>query len=122
MDEGKPLALIIEDHEDTAIIIANAMQEAGFKFEIIPAGDTALARLAETTPDVVILDLELPRVSGLEVLDQIRADARLSGIRVIVATAYPDLAVGLMDKADLVMIKPVSFGQLRDLATRLSTT
>jgi hypothetical protein len=63
--------------------------------------------------------LELPRVPGMEILRRIRADARLAGTKVIIATAYPDLAAGLEEKADLVLFKPVSFIQLRDLATRL---
>jgi DNA-binding response OmpR family regulator len=116
---GNPLALIIEDHEDSGIIFANALLEAGFESEIIRDGEKALAWLAETTPAVVVLDLELPRVSGLEILRQIRADARLAGIHVIIATAFPDLAVGLEDKADLVLIKPISYTQLRDLAKRV---
>lgn len=114
-----PLALIIEDDEDATVIFANALQEAGFGTEIVRTGDAALTRLADTTPDVVVLDLELPRVSGLEILRQIRADARLAKTCVIVVTAYPDLAIGLEEKTDLLLIKPVSFTQLRDLATRL---
>jgi DNA-binding response OmpR family regulator len=113
------LALIVEDHQDSAVIFANALQEAGFEVEIVPTGDAALARLAVTTPAVVILDLDLPRVSGTEILHHIRADARLAKTCVIIATAFPDLAVGLEEEADLVLVKPVSFSQLRDLATRL---
>ena len=119
---SKPLALIVEDHGDAAIILANAMQEAGFRIEIVRAGDTAMARLAETTPDVIVLDLELPRVSGIDILHHIRADERLAEVCVILATAYPDLAMGLREKADLVLVKPVGFRQLRDLATRLGLT
>jgi DNA-binding response OmpR family regulator len=116
---GDPLALVIEDHQDSAIIFANALQEAGFEIEIIQTGDVALTRLAETIPVVVVLDLDLPRVSGLEILRQIHADARLERTCIIIATAFPDLAVGLEEKADLVLIKPVSFSQLRDLVGRL---
>ncbi|MBN1815445.1 MAG: response regulator [Anaerolineae bacterium] len=115
----KSLALIIEDHEDSSVIFANALQEAGFECEIIRTGDKALTWLAETAPAVVILDLELPGVSGTEILRQIRADARLAKTHVIIATAFPDLAVGLEEKADLVLIKPVSYSQLRDLAKRI---
>jgi DNA-binding response OmpR family regulator len=113
------LALIVEDDEDAGIIFAKALQEAGFECEIIRTGDGALTRLAETAPAVVVLDLELPRVSGVEILRQIRADARLAKTHVIVATAFPDLAAGLEEKADLVLIKPVSYSQLRDLAKRV---
>jgi DNA-binding response OmpR family regulator len=116
---NSPQAFIIEDDEDAGAIFSKALQEAGFECEIIQAGDTALARLTDTTPDVVVLDLELPRVSGAEILRRIRADVRLAGTKVIIATAHPDLAAGLEEKADLVLFKPISFIQLRNLATRL---
>jgi CheY-like chemotaxis protein len=116
---GKPLALIIEDHQDSAVIFAEALKGAGCEIETIATGDVALQRLAETTPAVVVLDLDLPRVSGIDILKQIRADARLANTRVIVATAYPALSAGLDEEADLVLVKPVSFSQLRDLVVRL---
>jgi CheY-like chemotaxis protein len=114
-----PLAMIIEDHEDAAVIFANALRGTGFEIEVIHTGDEALKRLAETTPAVVILDLHLPHVSGAEILRQIRASVRLAGAYVIVATAYPDLAMGLDAKADQAFLKPVSFTQLQELALRL---
>lgn len=114
-----PLAMIIEDHEDAAVIFANALRGTGFEIEVIHSGDKALERLSETTPAVVILDLHLPRVSGAEILRQIRANMRLAGAYVIVATAYPDMAIGLDAKADQALLKPVSFTQLQNLALRL---
>jgi CheY-like chemotaxis protein len=114
-------ALIIEDNSDLAIIFSQALQAAGFATGIIQDGDQALARLAITTPDVVVLDLHMPRVSGVEILRRIRADARLAGTRVIVATADMRATDMLQDQADLVLIKPVSFTQLRDLAGRLAS-
>ena len=115
----RPLALVIEDHEDAAVIFANALRGTGFEIEIVRSGDTALTRLAETTPAVVILDLHLPQVSGAEILRHIRADARLAGAYVIVATAYPDMAATLDSKADQTFFKPVSYVQLHDLAMQL---
>ena len=114
-------ALIIEDNRELAIIFSQALQAAGFATGIIQDGDQALARLAITTPDVVVLDLHMPRVSGMEILRRIRADARLAGTRVIVATADMRATDMLQDQADLVLIKPVSFTQLRDLAGRLAS-
>jgi CheY-like chemotaxis protein len=115
-------ALIIEDNSDLAIIFSQALQAAGFATGIIQDGDQALARLAITTPDVVVLDLHMPRVSGAEILRRIRADARLVGTRVIIATADIRATDMLQDQADLVLIKPVSFTQLRDLAGRLASS
>jgi DNA-binding response OmpR family regulator len=114
-----PQALIIEDDEDAAVIFAKALQEAGFECDIIRTGDKALVWLAETVPAVVVLDLELPGVSGADILHQIRTDARLANTHVIIATAHPDLAAGLEEKADLMLFKPVSYIQLRDLAKRV---
>jgi CheY-like chemotaxis protein len=118
-EPGRPLALVIEDHEDAAVIFANALQGTGFDIEIVRSGDTALTWLAETTPTVVILDLLLPKVPGAEILRRIRADARLAGVYVIVATAYPDMTATLSSQADQTLFKPVSYVQLHDLATRL---
>lgn len=112
-------ALIVEDETDLAIIFSKALQEAGFETQIVRAGDTALMWLSSTMPQIVVLDLHLPRVSGEEVLEQIRADERLSTTKVIIATADPRMAETLQDKADLVLLKPIGFSQLRDLASRL---
>jgi DNA-binding response OmpR family regulator len=112
-------ALIVEDETDLAIIFSKALQEAGFETQIVRAGDTALMWLTSTTPQIVVLDLHLPRVSGEEVLEQIRADERLAATKVIIATADPRMAETLQDRADLVLLKPIGFSQLRDLAARL---
>ena len=117
---SKRSAMIIEDNEDLAIIFAEALQAAGFDTGIIQDGDTARARLQSCVPNIIILDLHLPYVSGEDILKQIRADERLVKTRVIIATADPRMADMLKDQADLVLLKPISFGQLRDLAARLS--
>ena len=115
---GDKCALIIEDNRDLAAVFAQALQAAGFATGIIQDGDQALARLAIDAPDVVVLDLHMPRVSGVDILRHIRADNRLAGTRVIVATADSRVTNVLREQADLVLIKPVSFTQLRDLAAR----
>ena len=112
-------ALIVEDETDLAIIFSKALQEAGFETQIVRAGDTALMWLSSTAPQIVVLDLHRPRVSGKEVLEQIRADERLTETKVIIATADPRMAETLQDQADLVLLKPIGFSQLRDLASRL---
>jgi CheY-like chemotaxis protein len=115
----KPLALIIEDDRKQATIFDQALRMAEFETEIIQDGKAALERLAATVPVLVVLDLYLPYVSGGDVLRQIRADERLAKTRVILATADHRMAEHLREKSDLVLLKPVSFNQLRDLAARL---
>jgi DNA-binding response OmpR family regulator len=111
--------MIIEDDADLAEIFTQALQAAKFTTETIRAGQDALDRLAVVTPDVVVLDLHLPQVSGEEIYKRIRSDQRLVNTRVILASADALRAEYLRGKADLVLIKPISMAQLRDLAARI---
>jgi DNA-binding response OmpR family regulator len=113
------LALIVEDDEDISEIFDQAMQNASFATEVIHDGEVARQRLEAVVPHVVILDMHLPGVSGQELLAQIRADQRLSKTIVLVATADARVAELHVTAADFVLIKPISFSQLRDLAGRL---
>ena len=115
---SSPLVSIIDDHPDSAAVFAEALKSVGFEAEIIHTGDAALERLAVVIPDLVVLDLSLPRVAGGDILRHIRADPRLAKTPVIVATAHPEM-VESAQEADAVLIKPVSFNQLRKLATQL---
>ncbi len=115
----KPFAMIVEDDPDAAAIFSEALKAAQFDTEIIGTGDQALERLGVKEPDMVILDMHLPNVAGPEILVHIRAQERLAETKVIVATADPSMAEDLEAQADLVLLKPISFSQLRDLAKRL---
>ena len=114
----KPLALIIEDDPQLSTIVSITLQ-ADFEIEICTDGNMGLERLAQTIPNVVILDLNLPGVSGRKILESIRADQRLAKTRVILTTADERQAEFLRDEADITLLKPVSPGQLRELAIRL---
>ena len=114
----KPLALIIEDDSRLAEIFSLTLQQE-FQVEVIGDGETALARLADLTPALVVLDLHLPHISGRTILARIRDDERLAMTRVMLATADARLADELRDKVDLVLLKPISINQLYDLAMRL---
>jgi two-component system phosphate regulon response regulator PhoB len=116
---NRPLAFIIEDNPNLSEISAEALVEAGFTAEIIRRGDKALTRLAETAPEIVILDMHLPGVSGEKILRYIRSDPRLARTRIIIASADDAMAQELEAEADLTLLKPVDFIQLRDLARRL---
>lgn len=115
----KPFALIIEDDPDLSDIFSQALIVAGYETEIIQDGQIALQRLDTAQAIVIVLDLHLPNVSGETILKRIRADSNFEKTRVIVTTADTVMAEFLRDKADIVLVKPVSFGQLRDLASRL---
>lgn len=113
-----PIALIVEDDPHVATIFAAAFEEAGYVTEIIHDGAAARDRLADWTPAVIALDLYLPSVSGTEILRHIRANGIHDDTRVILVTADARLATEYESLADLVLIKPISFGQLSRLAER----
>lgn len=115
------LAFIIEDDYDLSTVFAGALQAAGFETEIIRAGDKALERLAVITPDVVVLDLHLPHVEGVDILEYIRGDPRLAETRVIIITGDAVLAnsPSLQEATVQILIKPVTFKRLRNLARLL---
>jgi len=114
----RPLAFIVEDAKNLSEIFAEALAEAGFAAEIIARGDKALARLAETAPEIVILDMHLPGADGEKILHYIRTDPRLVRTRIVIASADAFMARTLDGEADLTLLKPVDYIQLRDLARR----
>jgi CheY-like chemotaxis protein len=116
---NEPLALIIEDDEDLAEIFGQALTAAGYTTEIIRDGLVAQARIREIVPAVITLDMHIPQISGDRILQQIRGDDRLAKTRVVVTTADAIMGENARGSADLVLIKPITFSQLRDLSARL---
>lgn len=112
-------AMVVEDDPDIATIFRAALKDAGFEVETFLDSEKALARLGDHSPDVVVLDMHMPIVSGAELLQYIRSDERLAATRVIIATADHQLAESLHNEVDLALLKPVSYSQIRDLAMRL---
>jgi DNA-binding response OmpR family regulator len=115
----KPLALIIEDDFDLSEIFSTALQRDGFETEIVRDGKTAIDRLAGIAPAVILLDLNLPHVDGATILQNIHATKHFAKTSVIVTTADAQQADGLRGNADLVLLKPIGIGQLRELSKRL---
>jgi DNA-binding response OmpR family regulator len=118
---SKPLAIIVEDDPKLGQVFSLTLQTAEFETELIADGNLAWVRLAEVIPTLIILDLHLPGLSGQNLLLRIRADDRLASTRVILATADALLADHFRQQSDLVLLKPISPAQLRDLALRLDS-
>mgnify|MGYP001179595673 FL=1 len=114
-----PFALIIEDDPDLSDIFSQALSVAGYETRVIQDGKVAYDALDSVEAVVIVLDLHLPNVSGETILTKINATEKFAKTRVIVTTADTVTAELLRDKADIVLQKPISFGQLRDMASRL---
>jgi len=118
----KPFALIVEDDRDISALFRHVLDIAGYHTEIILHGKEAIQRLDSVRPDIILLDLHLPVVSGIQILEHVRADERLKSVPVVVITAYARDAESLPVEPDLVLMKPVNLEQLSNLVQRLRTT
>jgi len=117
---ARPFVFVVEDDLKLSEIIEIALQ-SDFEVEICLDGDEAVERLKTITPQIVVLDLNLPGTPGVDILTHIRADERLNNTRVILATADERQAETLTDTADIILLKPVSPSQLREMSLRMST-
>lgn len=120
--DNKPSALIIEDDRDIVALFRHVLDLAGYRTEIVLHGRVAVEHLAKSRPDIVLLDLGLPGVSGSEILVMMRADERLKDVPVVVITANAHLVEALPVAPQLVLIKPVNIEQLSNLILRICPT
>ncbi|MBI3150526.1 MAG: response regulator [Chloroflexi bacterium] len=118
----KPVALIVEDDRDIVALFRHVLDIAGYHTEIVMHGIEAMERLEILLPNIVLLDLQLPGMSGVEILKRMRADERMSRIPVVVITAYAVYADSLPVEPDLLLMKPVDINQLSSLVQRLQAT
>ncbi len=110
-----PRVLVVEDDPDIAQLVGRYLDKAGFSTELVANGRDALATIAARPPDVLVLDLMLPQVDGLEVCRIVRGNASTSGIPIIMLTARAeesDRIVGLEIGADDYLAKPFSPNEL----------
>ncbi|VAW43178.1 hypothetical protein MNBD_CHLOROFLEXI01-1967 [hydrothermal vent metagenome] len=115
-----PQALIVEDVSDLSIIFSKAVTAAGYEATCLADGQIAQTYLANHIPDLLVLDIHLPGLRGDMLLKQVQEDTRFSKTKIIIVTADTRRGDELREDADLVLQKPVSYLQLRDLSSRLT--
>ncbi len=116
MSDPERTILVVEDEESFVDALTIGLAREGFRVEIAHDGAEALLRYSEVDPDLILLDLMLPKVSGLDVCREIRA---VSSVPIIMVTAKGDevdTVVGLEVGADDYVVKPY---RLRELVARM---
>ena len=112
---GKPRLLIVEDEQALALLLRYNLEAEGYSVEHVERGDEAEIRIAETSPDLVILDWMLPGVSGLEICRRLRARDETRTLPIIMLTARgeeTERVRGLSVGADDYVVKPFSVPEL----------
>jgi len=105
------MVLVVDDEKDLVELVKYHLEKEGLKCLEARDGETALQLAKERTPDLMVLDLMLPGVDGLEVCRKLRKDPKTSSIAIIMLTAKAeevDRIVGLEMGADDYMVKPFS--------------
>ena len=110
--------MIIEDHPQLNQIYELALRE-DFETVSFRDGKPALVYMIDSIPALIVVDLHLSSTTGDQVLKAVHEDKRLQATKVILTTADVQRADMLYEQADIVLLKPVSPVQLRDLAKRL---
>lgn len=109
--------LIIEDEEDAAELFAEMMRVSGFRVIKTSSSAPAITLLTNEKPDLVILDIMMPDISGLDILREMRGDPALATIPVVVVSAKgtpTDIKDGLEAGASTYLTKPVGFLELKE--------
>ena len=107
--------LIVDDEPNILISLEFLMKREGYEVQVARDGEEGLALAGSWRPDVVLLDVMMPRKSGFDVCQAIRADTALAGMRIVMLTAKgrdTDVAKGLALGADAYLTKPFSTQEL----------
>lgn len=115
----KPALLVVEDEQDLRDLLSHSLAREGFRVTSAGSGEEAMDQIEESLPDMVLLDLMLPGMNGLEVCRKLKGSSATSSICVVMLTARgeeADIVTGLEMGADDYITKPFS---PRILAARL---
>jgi len=105
--------LVAEDDGGLRETLSRGLRESGYTVDAVPDGQAAVEYLRSYDYEVVVLDWRMPRVSGLEVLQWMRRDARASPVLMLTARDTPrDRVTGLDEGADDYLVKPFDFPEL----------
>ncbi len=114
--------LVIEDEDNIAIALDYLMTREGYRLERLATGAGAVDLIRERQPDLVLLDVMLPEVSGYEICQKVRQDAALAGVKILMMTARGsamERRKGLAMGADGFISKPFELKELRAEVRRI---
>ena len=110
-DPAKPRVLVVDDEDDLLELVRYNLAKDGYDVECVGSGEQALQSARTNPPDLVVLDLMLPAVDGLEVCRRLKTDPKTRDILIVMLTAKgeeSDMVAGLERGADDYIAKPFS--------------
>ena len=119
---SSPLVLVVEDDPETRQFYSEALRREGFAVEQAHNGHQALHKALEMDPDLILTDIAVPGIDGIELCRRLRADSRTHDIPVLAISGYGDRQYAdraRMAGADQMLAKPCDAGLIVDEARRL---
>lgn len=104
--------LIVEDDDDTAEVMVTMLRDSGFETDAVATGSHALAHFRSASPDIILLDLELPDIHGIEIIKRVRAQSFLPMIVISGLTNQAEKVAALEAGADDFLAKPFAPDEL----------
>ena len=114
--------LVVEDDEDTSLAMRLALEDQGYHILEAADGEQAVEVAARERPQIILMDLNLPKLDGFDATRRIRSNPDLAGAIIVAVTAYPDAdhrARALAAGCNAYVTKPIDFDFLNDLLTDL---
>jgi DNA-binding response OmpR family regulator len=118
----KHRVLVVEDEDNIALALDYLITREGYVHDRVASGAEAMSRIRDTRPDLVLLDVMLPEVSGYEICREIRLDPGLASVKILMMTARGsaiERKKGLALGADGFISKPFELKELRAAVRRL---
>ena len=104
--------MVVDDDQAVRVLLTRYLEMEGFQVDQVPDGAAALATIAASQPDLVLLDLTLPSHDGLDILTRLRRDSEVPVILLTARGSEADRILGLKLGADDYVVKPFSLGEL----------
>lgn len=118
--DGKNI-LVVDDCEDNLLLMELLLQSEGYKVTSADSGMKGLAEIEKQAPDLIILDLMMPDISGLEVIKRLKGKCHIVDIPIILLTANADFQLRDVENIDALCYKPFNIdyilGQIRSILT-----
>ena len=111
----KTKVLVVDDEEPNRVVLQDILELHGYEIIQAADGEEALNKIQENPPDVILLDINMPRMNGIEVTQKIKADERLKHISLIILTGLDDMELrvrALQLGADDFLLKPPHMAEL----------
>lgn len=115
--------LLVDDDPDLLVVLRAALSRAGYEVACAADGEEALEKVRSELPDLIVLDLMMPKLDGYSVHRKLKEDPRTAGIPVVVLTAYGNLEEFVQVRKDLriaaYLEKPVSMAKFMETLSKV---